>query len=245
MKLARLVAVLGVAFAASTLVAPQAASAAPVVPGAPMGLANVRSNLNAAETAVSWKPVSGAVSYRVTVSDGATTRQYSVAATQPLTAAGKYQVAVATPNKCARYRITVASRDAKGQGTARYVVEKSLAPTIVVKAKAVRASDPTKATFTYTAPQWKGYLGGPTGGATQDDQRNPKMSFTSTAQLVRVVDNKVISTATYSSAAWSTARSQTFTGLDPQRAYVLKITNSNKWGSCSAQLGRVLLNPVD
>ncbi|OJF14223.1 hypothetical protein [Couchioplanes caeruleus] len=243
MKLARLVAVLGMAMVATTLVAPQAASAATHVPGPPMGLMNVRSHVKAAETLVYWKPVAGATNYQVTVSDGTITRLYVVAATQKLNAGGTHQLTVSTPNKCSRYRITVASRDAQGQGTSRYIIEKSLAPTAVIKAKAVRSSDPTKATFTYSPPQWKGYLGGPTGGATQDDKDNPKMSFTSTAELVRVADNKVVSTTTYTSSNWTAPRTQSFTGLDPARAYVLKITNSNKWGTCSNQLGRVLLNP--
>ncbi|GGQ46273.1 hypothetical protein [Couchioplanes azureus] len=243
MKLARLVAALGMAMIATTLAVPQAASAATHVPGPPMGLTNVRSYQKAIETWVYWKPVAGASNYLVTVSDGIVTRQYVVAATQKLNAGGQHQLTVSTPNKCSRYRITVASRDAQGQGTSRYVIEKSLAPTSVIKAKAVRSADPTRATFTYSAPQWMGYLGGPTGGATQDDKNNPTMSFTSTAQLVRVSDNKVISTTTDNSNSWTAARSQTFTGLDPQRAYVLKITNSNKWGNCANQLGRILLNP--
>ncbi|MFI5493990.1 hypothetical protein [Actinoplanes sp. NPDC051859] len=241
MKLVRLAAILGAVLSAA-LVAPHPASAASApIPGTPMGLRDVRSTVNAAESTVYWKPVAGATHYRVMVSDGAYTRSYTVQATQPLNAGGTHQVTVATPDKCSRYVITVASRDARGQGTAIAIVEKSLAPTIVIRAKAVRGTDKTKATFTYTAPQWKGYLGGPTGGATPDNTANPKMSFTSTTQLIRVIDGKVIATNTFTGATWTKSRSQSFSGLDPQRAYVLKITNSNKWGSCAAQLGRVLL----
>ncbi|OJF12606.1 hypothetical protein [Couchioplanes caeruleus] len=240
MKLARLAAVLGVAVTA-VLVAPHPASAAATIPGTPMGLRNVRSAQNAAQTLVYWKPVAGATNYRISVTDGATNWSYVVAATQPLNAGGTHQVTVATPDKCSRYKITVASRDAEGQGSSISVTEKSLAPTTVIKAKAVRTGDGTKATFTYTAPQWKGYLGGPTGGAQADDTANPKMSFTSTAQLIRIVDNKVIATNTATGAAWTKARALNFSGLDLKRAYVLKITNSNKWGSCAAQTGRILL----
>ncbi|GGQ61294.1 hypothetical protein [Couchioplanes azureus] len=240
MKLARLAAILGVAVTA-VLVAPHPASAAASIPGTPMGLRNVRSAQNAAQTLVYWKPVAGATNYRVTVTDGVTSWSYVVAATQPLNAGGTHQLTVATPDKCSRYQITVASRDAEGQGSSISVTEKSLVPTMVIKAKAVRGTDRTKATFTYTAPQWKGYLGGPTGGAQPDDPRNPKMSFTSTAQLVRLSDNKVVATNAATGASWTRARSLNFSGLEPNRAYVLKITNANKWGSCAAQTGRILL----
>ncbi|BFU47891.1 hypothetical protein [Krasilnikovia sp. MM14-A1004] len=246
MKLSRLIATAGVALAGALLAAPQAASAAASaeVPGAPMGVQQLRSATNAAQTEVFWKPAAFATRYRVKVLDGATTvASYLVPASQAATASGQYHVTVSTPNKCSVYKITVRAEDALGQGAQVMVTEKSLAPTIVTKARAFWGADRTRATFEMTAPQWKGYLVGSGGGAKADDLKKPTITVTVTMQLVRLADNKVLTTVTSPQAGWTTAKlGKVFTGLDAKRAYVLKVSTSNGWGTCAQQDGKILLN---
>ncbi|MET8151524.1 hypothetical protein ACIBSW_20200 [Actinoplanes sp. NPDC049668] len=251
MKSNRLIAILGVAIAGTLLVAPQAASAAgaqvPVdeVPNAPMGLQQLRSATDASLTDVYWKPATYAARYRVKVTDGVNTVSNQVVpATQALTN-GLYHLSVATPNKCSTYKITVRAEDAIGQGAAAGVTEKSLVPTIVTKARGYRSADRTKATFEMSTPQWKGYLVAPGGGAKPDNLKKPTISVSTTMQLVRLIDNKVINTATTTQTGWTTAKvAKTYTQLDTKRAYVLRVTTSNAWGSCSRADGRILINPV-
>ncbi|MEV6596594.1 hypothetical protein AB0M36_06945 [Actinoplanes sp. NPDC051346] len=246
MKLSRLIATLGVALAGAVLAVPQSASAAEAkVPGVPMGVQQVRSATNAGQTDVSWKPTASASRYRVKVTDGATTvANVLVPATQALIN-GRHYATVATPNKCATYKITVRAEDSLGQGAQVSVIEKSLSPSIVTKARAYRGADRTRATFEMSVPQWKGYLVAAGGGARGDDLKKPTIAITTQLQLVRLVDNKVISTVTTTQAGWTTAKlAKTYTALDPQRAYVLKVTTSNGWGSCTRQDGKILLAAV-
>ncbi|BCJ54179.1 hypothetical protein Asp14428_56540 [Actinoplanes sp. NBRC 14428] len=246
MKLSRFVAALGAAVTGAVLAAaPPAAAAAPEVPGVPLGVQQVRSTANAAQTDVFWKPATYAARYRVKVTDaGSTVGNYLVPATAARTADGRYRVAVSTPNKCSTYRITVRAEDALGQGADISVTEKSLAPTIVTKARAYRGADRTRATFEMAAPQWKGYLG-PTGGARADDLKKPTISVVTQLQLVRLVDGKVISTVTTTQTGWAGAKlTRTYTGLEAKRAYVLKVTTANGWGTCTRQDGKILLNAV-
>ncbi|GGQ85361.1 hypothetical protein [Couchioplanes azureus] len=246
-KLSRLVATLGVALAGAVLAAPQAASAAAdaEVPGVPMGVQQVRSASSATQTDVYWKPVSHAARYRVTVKDGAATVASTlVPATQAL-ADGRHHLSVATPNACSTYKITVRAEDAFGQGDQITVTEKSLAPTIVTKARGYRGTDRSRAVFEMSAPQWKGYLVGPAGGARGDDLKRPTIAVTTKLQLVRLADNKVISTVTTTQTGWTTAKlTRTFSGLDAKRAYVLKVSTANGWGSCARQEGKILLNAI-
>ncbi|MEU7905009.1 hypothetical protein [Actinoplanes sp. NPDC049118] len=251
MKLSRLIATLGVALAGTVLVAPQAASAAGAqapsaqVPSAPLGVRQLRSATDATLTDVYWKPAVYADRYRVKVTEGATTvASYLVPATQALTN-GLHQVSVSTPNKCSTYKISVRAEDTIGQGAAASVTEKSLAPTIVTKARAYRGADRTRATFEMATPQWKGYLVAPGGGARPDDLKKPTIAVSTTLQLVRIIDNKVINTVTTTQTGWTNAKlAKVYTGLEAKRAYVLRVTASNGWGSCSRQDGRILLNRV-
>ncbi|RZU51129.1 hypothetical protein EV385_2928 [Krasilnikovia cinnamomea] len=246
MKLSRLIATAGVALAGALLAAPQAASAATAaqVPGAPMGVQQLRSATSATQTEVFWKPATFATRYRVKVVDGTTTvASYLVPATQAVNASGQHHVTVSTPNKCSAYKITVRAEDALGQGAEVAVTEKSLAPTIVTKARAFRGTDRTRATFEMAVPQWKGYLVAAGGGAKADNLSKPTIAVNLQMQLVRIADNKVISTATATQTGWTTAKySKIFTGLDAKRAYVLKVTTANGWGSCAKQDGKILLN---
>ncbi|WP_433796573.1 hypothetical protein [Actinoplanes sp. CA-252034] len=248
MKFWRHTAMLGLAVAGGLLAVPQAASAAPVsvaeVPSTPMGVQQVRSTVNASQTDVYWKPAAHATRYRVKVTDGSTITNYLVQGTQAQVN-GRYKLTVATADKCATYRITVRAEDSLGQGASVSVVEKSLAPTIVTKARAYRAADRTRATFEMATPQWKGYLGGPTGGARPDNLKAPTIGVTLNLQLVRIIDKKVITTTTATQSGWTNAKfSKIFTGLDPKRAYYLKVTTANGWGTCTRQDGKIKLNAV-
>jgi hypothetical protein len=247
MKSSRLIAILGVAIAGTLLVAPQAASAAPVdeVPNAPMGLQQLRSATDASLTDVYWKPATYAARYRVKVTDGVNTVSNQVVPATDALTNGLHHVTVSTPNKCSTYKITVRAEDALGQGAAVGVTEKSLVPTIVTKARGYRSADRTKATFEMATPQWKGYLVAPGGGAKPDNLKKPTIAVSTTLQLVRLVDNKVVNTATTTQTGWTTAKvSKTFTSLETKRAYALRVTTSNGWGSCARQDGRILINPV-
>ncbi|GAB1644001.1 hypothetical protein [Krasilnikovia sp. MM14-A1259] len=247
MKLSRLIATTGVALAGALLAAPHSASAASAaVPGVPMGVQQVRSATSATLTDVYWKPTTHATRYRVTVNDGATkVASYVVPSTQALTADGRFHVAVSTPNKCSTYKITVRSEDSLGQGAQVAVTEKTLAPTIVTKARAYRAADRTRATFEMSVPQWRGYLVAAGGGARADNLKAPTIAITTQLQLVRLADGKVINTTTTTQTGWTTAKvAKIYTGLDAKRAYVLKVTTSNDWGSCARQDGKILLNAV-
>ncbi|GAB1646530.1 hypothetical protein [Krasilnikovia sp. MM14-A1259] len=244
-KLSRLIATAGVALAGALLAAPHAASAAASaqVPGAPMGVQQVRSAGTAGQTDVYWKPTTHATRYRVTVKDGAATVVSSlVPATQALTN-GLHHLSVATPNACSTYKITVRAEDALGQGAQVTVTEKTLAPTIVTKARGYRGADRTRATFEMSAPQWKGYLVAAGGGATGDDLKKPTIAVTVKMTLVRLADSKVITTVSSTQSGWTTAKlGQQFTGLDTKRAYVLKVSTANGFGSCARQDGKILLN---
>ncbi|MEU4157264.1 hypothetical protein [Actinoplanes sp. NPDC026670] len=248
MKFWRNTAMLGLAVAGGLLAVPHAASAATAsvaeIPSTPMGVQQVRSTVNAAQTDVYWKPTLNATRYRVKVTDGSTVTNYLVQATAAQVN-GRYKLTVATADKCATYRITVRAEDSLGQGASVTVTEKTLAPTIVTKARAYRAADRTRATFEMAAPQWKGYLGGPTGGAQPDNLKAPTIGVTLNLQLVRILDKKVITTTTATQTGWTNAKfSKIFTGLDPKRAYYLKVTTANGWGTCTRQDGKIKLNAV-
>ncbi|GAB1690333.1 hypothetical protein [Krasilnikovia sp. M28-CT-15] len=243
MKLSSLIATAGVALAGALLAAPQAASAAAAqVPGVPMGVQQVRSAVNEAQTVVSWRPTTFAARYRVKVLDGsATVASYVVPASQALVG-GRFQVVVSTPNKCSTYRISVRAEDALGQGAQVAVTEKSLVPSVVTKARGFRGSDKTRATFEMSAPQWRGYLVASGGGAKADNLAAPSIEVTTQLQLVRIADGRVITSVSTTQAGWTTAKvSKIFTGLDAKRAYVLKVSTSNEWGSCAKQDGKILL----
>ena len=246
MKFTGLLAALGAAVAGVVLAVPQSASAATAqVPGVPMGVRQVRSATDATRTDVYWKPTAYAVQYRVKVVDGVTPAgTYIVPAAQALTG-GLHHVAVTTPNRCSTYKITVRAEDGIGQGAQVAVTEKSLAPTIVTKARAFWGTDRTRATFEMAAPQWQGYLVASGGGAQGDNLKAPTATITTQLQLVRLIDSKVISTVTTTQTGWTSAKlSRVFTGLDAQRAYVLKVSTANGWGSCANQSGKILLNRV-
>ncbi|OJF09382.1 hypothetical protein BG844_37945 [Couchioplanes caeruleus subsp. caeruleus] len=246
-----MVAVLSLSLLGS-LAAPISASAAvtPPAPEAPPTPVNVNKNrayMSPMETQLFWAPAPRATSYDVTVTDGTTTNTYSVPSSAYYIAMGtsikRFTLRVPTPDKCTSYKITLAARNAGGVSAPVLMTEKTLAPTIVTKAFATRGSAPTIGKFTMSAPHWRGYLGDPVRGtAWADDPMNATGTLNVKMDLVRLVDNKVVNTASWAVGRWSTGtRTQNFFGLEAKRAYVLQVTISNGWGSCSRQVGKILL----
>ncbi|MEU8664736.1 hypothetical protein, partial [Actinoplanes philippinensis] len=147
---------------------------------------------------------------------------------------------IATPDKCASYRITVTPENANGAGRPQSSWIGSLMPSIVVKAKAVRGADPTTATFSYDWPQWRGMSGSPKIGVRWPDHIMP-VSVGMTPTLIRMSDKKII-TAAPAASYTANGRSLKYTGLDPKSAYVLKVSTANdRWGGCARSDGRILL----
>ncbi|GGQ81855.1 hypothetical protein [Couchioplanes azureus] len=239
MKMSRLVAVLGVAAAGATLVAPPAASAATAsAPGALMGIAATRGGLQGEKTTVSWTAQADVTQYRISVLEGTKKTDYVVPATG---AAGTRMFStIPTVDKCSSFDISVAAENAQGAGKAQRYWIGSLMPSIVVKAKATRGADGTSATFTYSRPQWPGYVGTPKTGPARPDPYHWPVSVGIKPTLTKMVGNQVVTaTPTYGGTAIST--SLTYTNLDPKRAYVLKLSTSNTWGTCARSDGKILL----
>ncbi|GGQ79838.1 hypothetical protein GCM10010166_57460 [Couchioplanes caeruleus subsp. azureus] len=232
---------LAVPLSASAAVAPPA----PEVPPTPVGVHQGRAYMSPMETEIRWASMPRATSYDVTVTDGTTSNTYSVPSSAYYLAQGykAFAFRVPTPDKCSTYKISLAARNESGVSKPVLMTEKTLAPTIVTKASATRGSAPTIGKFTMSAPHWRGYLGDPVRGtAWPDDPVNATGTLNVKLELVRMVDNKVVQTANWAVGKWYTGvRTQNFFGLEAKRAYVLKVTTANGWGSCSRQVGKILL----
>jgi Fibronectin type III domain len=174
-------------------------------PAAPGGLTVARAPDSPQDLVVSWKPVSSADHYNVSVFDGSSDRVTTVpAATTSLRVRG-----AASP--CTQYRITVGSRDVAGAGaTTGFVWVHPLAPGAVSGLRAARASGHTSATASWSAPAWHGYG-----------------TFTGyTVQVVRVTDGAVVQSRRSADAVENVA------GLVPTKQYVVKVWAANAYGEC-------------
>ncbi|MFI5495711.1 hypothetical protein [Actinoplanes sp. NPDC051859] len=241
MKLTRLVAALGVAAAGAALIAPPAASAAsPSTPGALMGIGASRGGMQGELTTVSWTAQADILQYRVTVLAGTKKTEYVVPAVQGATRA-YYQIP--TADKCASYSISVAAENAQGAGKPQKAWIGSLMPSIITKAKGVRSADGKSATITYSQPQWKGYWGTAKTGPRREDPYHWPVSVGRSYTLTKMVGNTVIAGNPTLGGNYAQPTA-TYTNLDPKRAYVVKVSTSNTWGTCARQDGKILLKPT-
>ncbi|MEV6601125.1 hypothetical protein AB0M36_30375 [Actinoplanes sp. NPDC051346] len=100
------------------------------------------------------------------------------------------------------------------------------------------------ATFTFNYPQWRGYRGGPTGGAMPDAvpyNSNTQALASLVYRLERLQDKRVVATRGGETRMSNSTVSMTFPDLEKNRAYVLRTSSSNGWGTCARQDGRILL----
>jgi hypothetical protein len=176
-------------------------------PAAPTGITLARDATDPHRVTVAWKPVSGVHHYNVSVFNGSTD---TVTVVYPPTTS----LTFTESSNCARPRATVGSRDAGGAGgTSGYVWLNPLGPGGVVGMTAARGEVRSTASASWRAPAYPG-LGGV--GSYR-------------VRLVRVTDGVTVSdTSTTDTAA-------SFTGLDPDRLYVVKVSAGNAYGSCTTQ----------
>ncbi|MET8151523.1 hypothetical protein ACIBSW_20205 [Actinoplanes sp. NPDC049668] len=239
MKMSRLVAVLGVAVAGTVVVAPQSASAAAnSVPSHLMGIAAVRGGLQGETTTVSWNTQTDATKYRVVVLEGAKKSEYVVPGAG---ATGRMATTVPTADKCSSFRITVYPENANGVGAHQSQWIGTLMPTMIVKAKAKRGADGTTATFSYADPQWAGYVGDAKMGPRLPVPYHWTVPLQIKPTLVKMVGNQVVNEKPTSVRDSARLDNLTYKNLDPKRAYVLKVSTSNGWGTCARADGKILL----
>ncbi|MEU4221268.1 hypothetical protein [Actinoplanes sp. NPDC026623] len=98
------------------------------------------------------------------------------------------------------------------------------------------------ATFFYDNPQWPGYVGDAKTGPRRPDPAHWPASVSIQPTLTQLVGSKVIvQTPTLGYDAGTRLRSLTYKNLDPKRAYTMKLSTANTWGTCARTDGRILL----
>lgn len=187
-----------------TAVASQAATT-PLQLSAPGMLKVIRMSDNVNMLNITWRPVTNAARYTVSIFDGVTHQAFSVSNT-------KTSLTLPAPGNCTQYKVTVAATDTQGVTavTAPYIIA-PLAPGAVGNMKNIRSVDGTEATITWNASNPNGSY-------------RPASSYV--MQAKELATGKVVFDAT-------TANTQTkFGGLDPARMYSFTLTPKNEFGSC-------------
>ena len=152
---------------------------------------------------VSWKTVTGATGYRVTIFDGVNQFVYDLPGTATtFTFKGN--------GACTRYRVNVASVDAAGTRTPTAdTIVNPLAPGGITGLTVERSDDGTSATATWTAP------------ASAAKATNYAVLFRSLADGTVLAQRNSPDTA------------EVVPGLEPARSYVMEIVPSNQYGACA------------
>ncbi|GAB1688873.1 hypothetical protein [Krasilnikovia sp. M28-CT-15] len=250
-KLPGIVTVVGTTLAAlaASFCAPVAASAA-TAPPVPKGVSyisldrqlyNYRTGqYNNTNGYLGFRYVANADRYEVTVANGATKRVFNVTAK-----AGSTSDAITVQlDKCTNYMASVKSLNSLGQGTAsRPSLWPSQLPGGIRAASAKRGTDPTTATFTWTAPSWLGYASDKFGNMVPIDATHMD-GVMFELQLVRMSDNRVVQEDLAYAGSTTQKINYTVSGLTAKGAYVLRVKSTNRGGGCDNKIGKILLNKV-
>ncbi len=183
--------------------APALPATAAIGPKAPGMLKVERTGAGLTTLSISWRAVEAVDHYTVTVFDG----QKDVST---VVGALSTNLTVAAPGACTRYQVRVAAVDAEGNTatTGPYRVA-PLAPGSVTNLDVDRSKDGTDGVAFWSAP------------------RNPGAAAPSyTVQLKQLNTGKIISEDKTGNTKVS------FGGLDPKRAYAVKVTARNDYGQC-------------
>ncbi|OJF09366.1 fibronectin type III domain-containing protein [Couchioplanes caeruleus] len=183
---------------------------------APQGLTVARAAEDAAKIVVSWQPVAGASFYRIDFIQG-TTETVTFVPGDTTT----YTINT-TGNPCVSYKVRVASENTDGAGEyTDFVTARTLAPSGIMGAVPGRTgATGSTGTISWSVPEW-------TGEAPLTGYR---------MQLIRYSDNAVLSDQVV------TATSHEFPNLDPTRTYMVQVSPQNQFGSCSAVMGKSLID---
>lgn len=228
----------GAAVAAATVGLATPAAAAPGTLAAPQYM--VVDRYSPTWSTFGFWTVAGAHHYDMIISAGGSSRIVTVPgrASDPTGRFVDYDI---TLDPCVTYLVSVGARTASGQGgTTGRRLEPALRPGGIRAASVTRGADPTTATFSWTPPAVRGYAQRP-GGWAHDKNDKVVAPLTYETELVRTSDNTVVKTTKIVTGTSTDRVSFTANGLDPKRAYVLRVKTANDFGSCADKTGRILL----
>lgn len=179
------------------------ALSASAAPKAPGTLTVTRTGDTKQQLDIVWSPVPGVDHYAVTVFNG---QKDDVKVVDAKTT----ELVVDAPGACTRYQVRVAAVDASGNGSTNVYRVPTLAPGGVQKLQTDRSSSGDAAKASWQAPQFPG-----TG-------EQPYYLV----QLKELASGKIIKEDKTQDTAYG------FDGLEPKRAYAIKVTPTNQYGSC-------------
>ncbi|BFU48164.1 hypothetical protein KRMM14A1004_64010 [Krasilnikovia sp. MM14-A1004] len=215
---ARLLAGTGAAVAAAALGltgTPAFAADVPPALSAPQGVTVARAADDVNKIVMSWQPVAGADFYRIDTITGSTE-------TVTFVPGGTTSYTVTASGPCVSYKMRVASEGANGPGEySDFAVAGTLAPSGIMGAVPGRTgADGSTGTISWNKPVWEG--------------ESPLTGYR--MQLIRYSDSVVLQDTV------TTATSHQFPNLDPTRTYLVQVTPLNQYGSCSAVMGKSLID---
>jgi hypothetical protein len=200
----RLVATFGVGVVGAVLAAMASPALASTTLEAPRGFTVTRAVDDVFKVRMSWKPVLGVHHYAVEVISGETQRITAIPA-------GTTTFTLPAGDACISYKMRVGSVDTAGMVTnTGYTSVRSLAPGAVMGMKTAREENGTIGTTSWRAPVWPGFT--------------PLTGYHT--ELTRLIDGAVLLDEV------STATDNRFPRLDPTRAYVLRVSAYNAYGTC-------------
>ncbi|MFI5493519.1 hypothetical protein [Actinoplanes sp. NPDC051859] len=182
-------------------------------------------------------------SYEITFTSNGTKKVYKHTPDPSWKPAGMYQSVDVDLDPCTSYMVTVASKNNRGEGsTTRPRLEPALRPGSILGANANRWEGGTTATFWWKPPTMRGYAG--IVGYPQKPSATRQVFLDYDVELVRMSDNKVIRKERLTGGYSSNSVNYPVSGLDPKRAYTLRVKTINEFGGCDSKIGRILLNRV-
>ncbi|MEV4702036.1 fibronectin type III domain-containing protein [Actinoplanes sp. NPDC049316] len=214
----RLLATTGAAAVAASLAltgTPALASDAADVLPAPQGLTVARATDEPTTIVASWQPVEGATFYRIDMLQGGTE-------TVTFVPGDTTSYSIPTTGSCVSYKVRVATENAAGPGEyGDFAVAGTLAPGGIMGAVPGRdGADGGIGTISWNPPVWSGEA--------------PLTGYR--MQLIRYSDGVVLKDEV------TTATSHRFPNLDPARTYLVQVSPQNQYGTCSAALGKSLID---